>query len=214
MIRVPASPPASRTRAHLAAEGHEIAAVEPHACRPQPGRDDRPRGRDRVVGVDEQRSSVRRRARGTHGTPRSRARTTSPTSAPSCPRPGCRSGSPPRRSTSRRSRRRRPPAPHGARRRGRARGGCRTRSRGRPCAACTMRAALLAMLVWNVMVASSAVSTSCASSAGAVTRRIGSCANTTSPSATAQTSPVKRKAGSRSAKNASGAAASAGTVRR
>ena len=47
-------------------------------------------------------------------------------------------------------------------------------STSRPLAAQTMRAALLAMVVWNVVMASSAVSTSCASMIGAETRRIGS----------------------------------------
>ena len=75
---------------------------------------------------------------------------------------------------------------------------------GRPAAAFTTREALLATDVWNVIIASSAVSTSCASAARAVTRRIGSCAKTISPSSTAQTSPLNRKFGSTTSKNDAG----------
>ena len=62
----------------------------------------------------------------------------------------------------------------------------------RPPAASTTRAALLAIMVWNRTVDSSAVSTSWASASGAVTRTSGSPAKTGTPSSTAQTSPVNR----------------------
>ena len=60
------------------------------------------------------------------------------------------------------------------------------------------RAALDASIVWLAMRLSSHVSTTWASTSGAVTRTIGSPANTTSPSGTAQTSPVKRRSARRS----------------
>jgi len=59
---------------------------------------------------------------------------------------------------------------------------------------------LLAIVVWNVTMASRAVSTSCASIAGAVTRSSGSYPNTGVPSGTAHTSPVKRSCGRVSSK--------------
>ena len=60
---------------------------------------------------------------------------------------------------------------------------------------------------------SSAVSTSCASAAGAVTRTIGSWSKTTSPSSTAHTSPVNRNAGRYVSKNDDGTSARAPSVR-
>lgn len=63
-------------------------------------------------------------------------------------------------------------------------------------AASRQRAALLAIVVWNVTMLSTPVSTSCASAIGAVTSSSGSSANTTRPSGTAHTSPVKRSADS------------------
>ena len=58
---------------------------------------------------------------------------------------------------------------------------------------------------------SSQVSTSWASTSGAVTRTSGSPANTTSPSGTAHTSPVNRRSARRS-RNAGGNSAQAGEV--
>ena len=58
-----------------------------------------------------------------------------------------------------------------------------------PSAACTTRLALVAISVWWLMMFSSAVSTSCASKMGAVTRISGSPGNTMVPSGTAYTSP-------------------------
>jgi len=66
---------------------------------------------------------------------------------------------------------------------------------GRPAAARTIRDARLATDVWNNTMDSSAVSTSCASMRGAVTRSNGSSGKTGSPSAIAQTSPVNRNPG-------------------
>ena len=66
---------------------------------------------------------------------------------------------------------------------------------GRPAAARTTRDARLATDVWNNTVDSSAVSTICPSMRGAVTRSSGSFGKTGSPSATAQTSPLKRNPG-------------------
>ena len=77
----------------------------------------------------------------------------------------------------------------------------------------TTRAAFVATLVWKVSSASRAVSTTCASGAGAVTRSSGSCPKTTSPSSTAHTSPVKRNRGRISSKKRTGADWIAGTVR-
>ena len=55
------------------------------------------------------------------------------------------------------------------------------------------RAALDASIVWLATRLSSQVSTTWASTSGAVTRTSGSPANTTSPSGTAHTSPVNRR---------------------
>ena len=64
---------------------------------------------------------------------------------------------------------------------------------GRPAAASTTRAAFDAIIVWKLIVASSAVSTICASAIGAVTRRSGSPGKQSVPSGIARTSPEKRK---------------------
>ncbi len=64
---------------------------------------------------------------------------------------------------------------------------------GRPCAACTTRAVLVATSVWKPMMLSSAVSKSWQSSMGPVTRTIGSRANTNSPSGIASISTRGRK---------------------
>ena len=76
-----------------------------------------------------------------------------------------------------------------------------------------MRAAFEAMEVWNVMCASSAVSTSCAWTSGADTRSSGSSGNTGVPSGTAQTSPVKRSSASVRSKNSAGTPRRFGSVR-
>jgi hypothetical protein len=56
-----------------------------------------------------------------------------------------------------------------------------------------MRCALLAIDVWKLTIARTAVSSSCASASGAVTRTIGSFGKNGVPSRIAQTSPVNRK---------------------
>ncbi len=63
-----------------------------------------------------------------------------------------------------------------------------------------MRAALLAMAVWKLMIDSSTVSTSCASSRLPVTRSTGSPGKKTVPSRIAQTLPRNRKSASASKK--------------
>ena len=84
----------------------------------------------------------------------------------------------------------------------------------RPAAAPTIRAARLATDVWKATIARSAVSTSCASGSGAVTRSSGAGGNTGTPSSTAHTSPLKPTRGRYWSKNSRRTPCSAGSVRR
>ncbi len=70
----------------------------------------------------------------------------------------------------------------------------------RPSATSTQRAAFAAISDWKWTSLSTAVSTSCASSTGAVTSTTGSLGKNAVPSGRARTSPVKRSRSSRSRK--------------
>ena len=129
---------------------------------------------ERVVGVDEQDAVVGHRLGVGARTPPARRRRASPSCGRGCPAPGCRTACRPARWRSRRTRRGRPRGRPPGRRRCPGRAAGRTPPPGRPRAASTMRAALVAMRVWKLTMVRSGVSSSMQGTIGPRTRISGS----------------------------------------